>query len=496
MKRLLSLLLASGLLLSMCACSAAPPDPGSSTPNTDISSSPPDTDEIPSPSSDDTAPPPQPDDETQLPEENEEQNNEAPEEYIRTIDPYAPMVALTFDDGPHELYSTQILDILEQNHAVATFFEVGYNARCYPEILVRMVELGCELASHTNAHHDLTTLSRDAMLTDLAKLDQIIYDATGITPTLVRPPYGAVNSMVKYESGRAMILWTVDTQDWLHRDAQVLIDYLKNYGDLDGEVVLMHSIHASTAEAMAVVIPWLIEQGYQLVTVSELMAYYYGELLEANHYYSYNYFARHERTEYPLELPVEPMQTDIPPYNTVPVVPNAKPEEQPSAPPPEENPSEQPPEGENPAPDDPPPTEDPSGQQPEGENPAPDDPPPEEDPSEQQPEGETPAPDDPPPTEDPSEQQPEGEIPAPDDPPPTEDPSEQPPEGEIPAPDDPPPGENDTPVLPDEPPTDEPESPQDGGEIPPDEEPPQTEDELPEDNTEPPSENEENNPPQ
>ncbi|MBR3704793.1 MAG: polysaccharide deacetylase family protein, partial [Oscillospiraceae bacterium] len=199
-----------------------------------------------------------------------------------------------------------------------------------PDILRRMVDLGCEIASHSNSHYDLTTLSRDAMLTDLAKLDQIIYDATGITPTLVRPPYGAVNSMVKYESGRAMILWTVDTKDWLYRDAQVLTDYFMNYGDLDGEIVLMHSIHASTAEAMAGVVPWLIEQGYQLVTVSELMAYYYGELLEANHYYNQTYFAKHSRTEYPIELPSEPMQTDIPPYTVVPVVPMPEPEDTPS----------------------------------------------------------------------------------------------------------------------------------------------------------------------
>ena len=374
MKRLLSLLLSAGMLLTLCACSielpniniplfdndiTVPNEPQPPVVESDV------PDEPNAPTTDENTPPPT--DETELPDEPEQgtdpENNasteqdtqqqpETPpdtpaedEEYIRTIDPYAPMVALTFDDGPHELYSQQILDVLEQYHAVATFFEVGYNARLYPDILRRMTDLGCEIASHSNAHHDLTTLSRDAMLTDLAKLDQIIYDATGIMPTLVRPPYGAVNSTVKYESGRAMILWTVDTKDWLYRDAQVLTDYFMNYGDLDGEIVLMHSIHASTAEAMALVVPWLIEQGYQLVTVSELMAYYYGELLEANHYYNQNYFAKHARTEYPIELPAEPMQTEIPPYTVVPVVPMPKPEDTPSDTPeqPDGESSEQPP---------------------------------------------------------------------------------------------------------------------------------------------------------
>lgn len=364
MKRALSLLLVFSMLLAFCACGAdLPQNIPENNNNSEQSESVGDQnveDPLPEPPADDDTSDTPPDEEaTQPPSETgeppvdppEEEEPQEPEEYIRTIDPYAPMVALTFDDGPHEEFTAQILDVLEQYHAVATFFEVGYNARHYPDLLCRMAELGCEIASHTNSHYDLTTLSRDAMLTDLAKLDQIIYDATGMMPTLVRPPYGATNSMVRYESGRAMILWTVDTQDWRYRDAQTLIDYLQNYGDLDGEVVLMHSIHGSTAEAMATVVPWLIEQGYQLVTVSELMAYYYGVLLEANKCYDQTWFVRHGRTEYPLELPAEPMQTMIPEYTTVPVVPN----------PPKEDPPEQNEEGDVPA-------EDPGGEEVSGEN--------------------------------------------------------------------------------------------------------------------------------
>lgn len=344
MKRLISVLLAVSVLFTLVACGtrAIPDDHNSGL-------SAPMVDQIPvKPSPDVTVPSTEDDTAEILPQGEKTQprfrhemprftpvelfGSREPEEYVRTVDPSAPMVALTFDDGPHELYSDQIMDVLERYHSVATFFEVGYNARRYPKILTRMAELGCEIASHTYYHHDLTTLSRDAMLTDLAKLDQIIYDATGAMPTLVRPPYGAVNSTVKYQSGRAMILWTVDTQDWRYRDAQTLIDYIQNYGDLDGEVVLMHSIHASTAEAMEVVVPWLIEQGYQLVTVSELMAYYYGELLEPNQCYNQTWFARHGRTEYPLELPDEPMQTNIPAYTTVPVVPNPPKDDTPEQP--------------------------------------------------------------------------------------------------------------------------------------------------------------------
>lgn len=363
MKRILAILIAVCMVISLAACAVntppVTPEPDNHPSTNDPSTPEPPTQQETPPESEDPAPP-QSDDSTQQPPDTEDPDPDHSEdppvegtedpsqqedgergddrgEYVRIIDPSLPMVALTFDDGPHEQFSHQILDVLEANHAVATFFEVGYNAVRYPEILARMSELGCEIGSHSYYHYDLTTLSFDAMLTDLAKLDKVIYNATGQMPTIVRPPYGAVNSNVKYKTGRAMFLWTVDTKDWQLRDAGKLIEYIQNYGDLDGEIVLMHSIHGSTAEAMETVIPWLIEQGYQLVTVTELMAYYYGELPEANKYYNQNYFAKHERTEFPIEVPEEPMETQIPEFNTVPVKPIQ------NDPPPEQN--ETPPEG-------------------------------------------------------------------------------------------------------------------------------------------------------
>ncbi len=374
MKRVLAILTAVCIVISLAACAVNTPpvtpkpdgQPSTNTPSTpepptDHETPPESNDPTPPPADDETSEQPPEDDtsdpddpeiptdpetddpeQTEDPENNEDpEDNEDPDEYVRTIDPSRPMVALTFDDGPHEQFSHQILDVLEANHAVATFFEVGYNAVRYPEILARMAQLGCEIGSHSYYHYDLTTLSFDAMLTDLAKLDKIVYNATGQMPTIMRPPYGAVNSNVKYKTGRAVFLWTVDTRDWQLRDAAKLTEYIQNYGSLDGEIVLMHSIHGSTAEAMETVIPWLIEQGYQLVTVSELMAYYYGELPEANKYYNQNFFAKHERTEFPIELPEEPMETQIPEFNTVPVKPIQ------NDPPPEQNdtPPDTPPEG-------------------------------------------------------------------------------------------------------------------------------------------------------
>ena len=317
MNRFFAAALAFLLLLSCTACvgrAASPEDSGQTEP---LEAAAP---QIPAP--DPSAPSAQPE--------------EAPAEqpYVRVIDPSKPMVALTFDDGPDGTCSDRILDVLEENHALATFFEVGRNVLACPEPVARMVEMGGEVASHSNAHKNLSKLKKATLLKDLATADEAFAAAGAEVPTLVRPPYGAVNKTVKNATGRAMITWTIDTEDWRSRDAQTVADYVMNYGDLDGEIILMHSIYESTADATAILVPWLVEQGYQLVTVTELMAFYYGELPQPDHFYGYTYFATHGRTDTPIELP-----------SMFPPVEEPAPEETPAEPEPlpeETQPSEQP----------------------------------------------------------------------------------------------------------------------------------------------------------
>jgi len=277
MKRIISLILLFSLLLSCFACGQR------EQPDTDISPAPLQTaPQVPAaPDSENSEDPPP------LPASPKEEpagpavTEPVPEEpYVRSIDPSKPMVALTFDDGPHETYSDLILDILEENHSVATFFEVGRNVAAYPEPVQRMVELGCEVASHTNRHPDLTTLSHQGMLDELARADNAFISAIGYAPLLVRPPYGAVNKAVKTGSGRCMVTWTIDTQDWLSRDAATVVEYVQTQPNLDGEVILLHSIHESTVQAVEQLIPWLVQEGYQLVTVSQLLVAKTGNLPE------------------------------------------------------------------------------------------------------------------------------------------------------------------------------------------------------------------------
>ena len=248
---------------------------------------------------------------TDVPEEvpSTEPPQEPDEPYIRSIDPAKPMVALTFDDGPHAVYTDQILDILEENHAVATFFEVGRNVANCPGPLSRMAELGCEIGSHSYRHADLGKMSQEAIQADLAAADELFTQVLGQAPTLLRPPYGSINQALKTSSGRALVTWSIDTEDWLNRNTEKIVSSVQNFGNLDGQVILLHSIYDTTVEATRILVPWLLEQGYQLVTVSELLTLRFRQEVQTNHLYGYSLF----RWQVPplAETPVTPEAPEV-----------------------------------------------------------------------------------------------------------------------------------------------------------------------------------------
>ncbi len=211
----------------------------------------------------------------------------------RSLDPDKPMVALTFDDGPSAITTPKILDTLEKNGAVATFFELGENVENVSDskkFLQRMEDLGCEIGSHSYDHPNLFTLSDAQIKAENDKTDKAIEDRIGKKPTVYRPPYGNGNEKTTKIFNKPGILWSVDTLDWKSRNAKSVEEVIKNSGDLDGKVILMHSIYDSTAEATANILPWLQSQGYQTVTVSELLMYKYNQDPGEVKFYGYNAF--------------------------------------------------------------------------------------------------------------------------------------------------------------------------------------------------------------
>lgn len=207
-----------------------------------------------------------------------------------TIDPTQKLVALTFDDGPNPTHTNAILDTLEQYGAKATFFDLGSLVEKYPDVVRREEALGCETASHSYAHKNFNKLSNAEIKTDMQQTEAAFQKALGHSPSLFRPPYGACDTRVAQQIDLPICLWSVDTLDWKSRDAAEILKVIRAEGDLDGKVILMHGIYGATAEAVAQLVPQLQAEGYQLVTVSELIAARHGETPQAGKTYGYSYF--------------------------------------------------------------------------------------------------------------------------------------------------------------------------------------------------------------
>ena len=191
----------------------------------------------------------------------------------RKIDLSKPMVALTFDDGPNGKATPKILDTLEKYGVVATFFDLGQNMANYPKVVKREETIGCEVESHTYAHKNLNKLTSAQIKADMEKAEKVYQNILGHKPSLVRPPYGNANSTVKSTLKYPLINWDIDTLDWKSRNAESVLKEIHKYSDYDGRIILMHGIYNSTAEAVEKLVPELIDNGYQLVTVSEMAKY-------------------------------------------------------------------------------------------------------------------------------------------------------------------------------------------------------------------------------
>ncbi len=189
----------------------------------------------------------------------------------RVLDLKKPMVALTFDDGPSNGPTTRILDTLEKYNSRATFFVVGSRVNSYKSQLKRAYNLNCEIGNHTYNHKTLTSLSASGVLSELSQTSSKIEGVTGEKPVIMRPPGGSFNnSTVKNNVGVPIIMWSVDTRDWESRNSSKIVSNIKN-NVRDGSIVLMHDLYDSTASATETIVPWLIKNGYQIVTVTELM---------------------------------------------------------------------------------------------------------------------------------------------------------------------------------------------------------------------------------
>lgn len=192
------------------------------------------------------------------------------------------IVSLTFDDGPHPIFTPQTLDILAKYNAKATFFVAGNKVKRFPAILIREVKEGHEIANHTYNHIYDKNITAAKLTSELNQTDEIIKQITGYKPTLYRPVGGLHNDLIintAIQNGKLVILWSwhQDPQDWRSPAASKISKHIIK-GVQPGNIILLHDWNGSefsetsqTVEALENILIHFKNNGYTCVTVSEML---------------------------------------------------------------------------------------------------------------------------------------------------------------------------------------------------------------------------------
>lgn len=215
---------------------------------------------------------------------NYETNNDIGRDYediiIKKGNEDEKIIALTFDDGPDEVFTPQVLDILKKNDVKATFFLVGENLKQNKEIVKRQFEEGHEIGNHTYTHINVAKSGYDKVYEEITKTQEEIKQIIGVEPKLFRPPYRAMSrhmcDIVKNKNMN-IILWSnLDPRDWSNPGVYSIVNTIESKVG-NGNIILLHDYNnlrnskSQTIQALESVIPYLKEQGYKFVTISELI---------------------------------------------------------------------------------------------------------------------------------------------------------------------------------------------------------------------------------
>ncbi len=185
-------------------------------------------------------------------------------------------IALTFDDGPHPVHTPEILDILAEYDVRATFFTIGQNVAWYNDVFQMEYEAGHEIGNHTYSHLNLKKLPYKQVCNEIERAERAIYETVEYRTRLLRPPEGAFGTdlcKAAEELDYTVVCWSIDTRDWAHTPTDQIVQNVLS-SVKGGDIILFHDYiygDSPTPDALRMIIPALLEEGYTFVTVSELM---------------------------------------------------------------------------------------------------------------------------------------------------------------------------------------------------------------------------------
>lgn len=191
---------------------------------------------------------------------------------LKPVEEYGKVIALTFDDGPNTSTTNEVLDVLEEYGIVASFFVIGNNINdSTVPVMQRAVTMGCEINSHSMTHSYLSRMSEEEILDEIESVNKLIVDAVGTEPKYFRAPYLSTSKTmfdlieVPFIAGFGCDDWDPDVD--VETRVQKTLEQCK-----DGAIILLHDAQGNyqTVEALRQIIPQLLDEGYEFVTVSEL----------------------------------------------------------------------------------------------------------------------------------------------------------------------------------------------------------------------------------
>lgn len=180
-------------------------------------------------------------------------------------------VALTFDDGPRASTTGRLLDGLAERNARATFFVVGRQIEGNEDLIERMAAQGDQVGNHTYDHVKLRGADSGTILQEINKTDVMLRQLLGDGDYWLRPPYGLVDSRCCALVKTPMAAWSVDPEDWKKLDTEKVAEAVLGKAG-DGDIILLHDFYPTSVDAALEIVDKMQAEGYEFVTVSELLA--------------------------------------------------------------------------------------------------------------------------------------------------------------------------------------------------------------------------------
>ena len=179
-------------------------------------------------------------------------------------------VALTFDDGPHPIYTPRLLEGLKERGVHVTFFLIGQNIDGNEEVIRKMKEDGHLIGNHSQNHMRLTKERAGEVCEQISRTNEKIREITGEVPEYVRPPYGSWSEELECLVPMKVVLWNLDTLDWKTQNKDKIVRHVMSHVE-DGSVILLHDVYDTSVEAALEIVDRLLEEGYNFVTVDEMI---------------------------------------------------------------------------------------------------------------------------------------------------------------------------------------------------------------------------------